>query len=86
MGLAAAAGAMGGDRQRLPAWIDGPLGAPLPELLTDTQLPLDSLRRFFADPEHLATAKNPFRISPEVAREADAALEGKDAKADAKKK
>ncbi len=45
-----AAGAMGGNRQRLPTWIDGPLGAPLPEALTDTQLPLDSLRRFFADP------------------------------------
>lgn len=37
--------------------------------------------RFFADPEQLATARNPFRISPAIAREADAALDGKDAKA-----
>ncbi|KRG41512.1 exodeoxyribonuclease V subunit gamma [Stenotrophomonas pictorum JCM 9942] len=45
-----AAGAMGGRRQRLPAWIEGPLGAPLPQALTEERLALEALRRFLADP------------------------------------
>jgi len=58
-----------------PVSLSASLPLPVRELIVHTH------GRFFADPEHLATAKNPFRISPEVAREADAALEGKDAKA-----
>nr|WP_306673656.1 GNAT family N-acetyltransferase [Tahibacter caeni] len=58
-----------------PVSLSASLPQPVRELIVHTH------GRFFADPEHLATAKNPFRISPEVAREADAALEGKDAKA-----
>jgi len=58
-----------------PVSLSASLPLPVRELIVHTH------GRFFADPEHLATARNPFRISPEVAREADAALEGKDAKA-----
>ncbi len=45
-----AAGAVGGQRQRLPAWIEGELAAPLPGALQETSLSLDALRRFLADP------------------------------------
>ncbi|MGB3393184.1 MAG: exodeoxyribonuclease V subunit gamma [Stenotrophomonas sp.] len=45
-----AAGAVGGQRQRLPAWIEGGLTAPLPEALQEKTLSLDALRRFLADP------------------------------------
>ncbi len=58
-----------------PVSLSANLPLPVRELIVHTH------GRFFADPEHLATARNPFRISPEVAREADAALDGKDAKA-----
>ena len=45
-----AAGAVGGQRQRLAAWMQGELAAPLPEALQDKRLSLDALRRFLADP------------------------------------
>ena len=57
-----------------PVSLSASLPLPVRELIVHTH------GRFFADPEHLATAKNPFRISDEVAREADAALAGRDAK------
>lgn len=58
-----------------PVSLSATLPLPVRELIVHTH------GRFFADPEHLATARNPFRISAAIAREADAALDGKDAKA-----
>lgn len=58
-----------------PVSLSASLPLPVRELIVHTH------GRFFSDPEQLATARNPFQISPAVAREADAALEGKDAKA-----
>lgn len=58
-----------------PVSLSASLPLPVRELIVHTH------GRFFADPDNLATAKNPFRISAEIAREADAALAGKDAKA-----
>ena len=51
------------------------LPLPVRELIVHTH------GRFFSDPDNLASSRNPFRVSPAIAREADAALEGKDAKA-----
>jgi len=45
-----AASAVGGSRQRLAPWFDGPLDAPLPSALNDDSLSLDALRRFLSDP------------------------------------
>lgn len=58
-----------------PVSLSASLPLPVRELIVHTH------GRFFADPEQLATARNPFRISAAVAAEADAALAGKDAKA-----
>lgn len=58
-----------------PVSLSASLPLPVRELIVHTH------GRFFADPEQLATARNPFQISAAVAREADAALDGKDAKA-----
>jgi putative hemolysin len=62
-------------------WLVGPvsLSATLPQPVRE--LIVHTHGRFFADPDQLATARNPFRVSPAIAREADAALDGKDAKA-----
>ena len=62
-------------------WLVGPvsLSATLPQPVRE--LIVHTHGRFFSDPDNLATSRNPFRVSPAIAREADAALEGKDAKA-----
>lgn len=62
-------------------WLFGPvsLSATLPQPVRE--LIVHTHGRFFSDPENLAVARNPFRVSANIAREADAALEGKDAKA-----
>ena len=53
---------------------------PVTSLPLPVREPSHTHGRFFADPDQLATAKNPFQVSPAVAREADAALDGKDAR------
>lgn len=58
-----------------PVSLSASLPLPVRELIVHTH------GRFFADPDQLATARNPFQISPAIAREADAALAGKDPKA-----
>lgn len=58
-----------------PVSLSASLPLPVRELIVHTH------GRFFADGENLAVAKNPFRVSAGVAREADAVLAGKDAKA-----
>ncbi|UXI69509.1 lysophospholipid acyltransferase family protein [Tahibacter amnicola] len=54
------------------------LSATLPQAVRE--LIVHTHGRFFQDPEQLARARNPFQVSPAVAREADAALDGLDAK------
>jgi putative hemolysin len=61
-------------------WLFGPvsLSATLPQEVRE--LIVHAHGKFFNDPDGLAVSKNPFRVSPAIARQADAALEGQDVK------
>ncbi|MEO8672302.1 MAG: GNAT family N-acyltransferase [Tahibacter sp.] len=62
-------------------WVLGPvsLSASLP--LPVREMIVHTHGRFFGDPESLATARNPFRVSENIARQADALLDGVDPRA-----
>jgi hypothetical protein len=61
-------------------WLFGPvsLSSALPQEVRE--LIVHAHGKFFNDPDNLAASKNPFRVSPAIARAADAALAGQDVK------